>query len=228
MQQSDKIDLIAKALRSAQAEMPHAAFDGENKFFKKADGTNSRYATMKSIISAWDEVADKHGLSYTQMGSVIDGLPVLCTQIMHESGQWIRGEYLLTAKQNDPQSLGSAMTYARRYCLAAAAGIIADDDDDGNAAQGLKPAEKPAKVPEPPKPENPHAKLAKDLHEAFKKAKNVTGVTALKKARKADLELLQNEFPEGFRYINNFANQLIESFGPDDIPVEFKDVTYAG
>jgi hypothetical protein len=49
---------------------------------------------------------------------------------MHESGQWISGRYpLKPVKADDPQAMGSAMTYARRYTLAAILGIVTEDDD---------------------------------------------------------------------------------------------------
>ena len=56
------------------------------------------------------------------------------TILAHESGQWIQSELCMPLAKNDPQGVGSAITYGRRYGLAAIVGIVADDDDDGNAA----------------------------------------------------------------------------------------------
>jgi len=55
--------------------------------------------------------------------------------LMHSSGEWISGELEMNPVKNDPQGIGSAITYARRYTLAGIAGI-ATEDDDGNAASG--------------------------------------------------------------------------------------------
>ena len=55
------------------------------------------------------------------------------TRLMHASGQWIEGETPILNKDNNPQAFGSAMTYAKRYALAAIVGV-ATDDDDGQVA----------------------------------------------------------------------------------------------
>ena len=68
-----------------------------------------------------------------------EGLAGVETIIMHESGEFISGEFLLKCSKNDPQGMGSAITYARRYGLQSACGIPSEDDD-GNAASAKKPA----------------------------------------------------------------------------------------
>jgi hypothetical protein len=55
------------------------------------------------------------------------------------------GGYALNPTKNDPQGMGSAVTYARRYTLGATLGIVTEDDDDGNAASAPRP--QPAKQP---------------------------------------------------------------------------------
>jgi hypothetical protein len=57
---------------------------------------------------------------------------------MHASGESISGRYPLRPQQQTPQGYGSALTYARRYALAAMVGVVADEDDDGNAASGRR------------------------------------------------------------------------------------------
>ena len=64
---------------------------------------------------------------------------------MHESGEWISGRLRVTPVKDDPQGLGSAITYGRRYGLAAIVGV-APEDDDGNAAS--QPAPKSATKPQ--------------------------------------------------------------------------------
>jgi hypothetical protein len=76
------------------------------------------------------------------------GVDGLTTTLRHISGESISGVYPVNPVKNDPQSIGSALTYSRRYSLMAMLGIVADDDDDGNAAtqpvkQLLKPKVKP-------------------------------------------------------------------------------------
>lgn len=77
----------------------------------------------------------KHGIAlvqYTQIGSA--GF-YLVTRLMHESGEIIESRYPLPENTEKPQQMGSAITYARRYMMAAICGITAEEDDDGNAAQ---------------------------------------------------------------------------------------------
>ena len=60
------------------------------------------------------------------------------TMLIHKSGEWISGYLPIKPKVDDPQGMGSAITYARRYALSAMLGIVADDDDDAEIAQARK------------------------------------------------------------------------------------------
>jgi hypothetical protein len=59
---------------------------------------------------------------------------------MHTSGEYFQAEFEIAPAKNDPQGVGSAITYQKRYALAAVLGLkIQDEDDDGNAASGNTP-----------------------------------------------------------------------------------------
>src|SRR6202008_4399225 len=60
----------------------------------------------------------------------------MTTRLLHESGEWMEGTLVMPLPKQDPQGFGSAMTYARRYALAAITGLY-QDDDDGNAGSGV-------------------------------------------------------------------------------------------
>lgn len=76
-----------------------------------------------------------NGLAVVQMPETMGDRNYLVTTLAHSSGEWMRSRWQITATKNDPQSLGSALTYFRRYSLCAAVGITAEnEDDDGNAA----------------------------------------------------------------------------------------------
>lgn len=135
--QSESINELASALSKAQGEFDHAKKDVNNAFFK------SKYADLASCIDAARVQLSKHGLSVVQVTSMDNGSMMLETRLLHSSGQWIGGIYPINPVKNDPQGLGSAITYARRYCFCAITGI-ASDDDDGNAASGNQ-----SKVSEP-------------------------------------------------------------------------------
>jgi hypothetical protein len=127
---SEQINEIAKALSVAQAKITGAIKDTQNPHYK------SFFADLASVMDAIRTPFAESGLSYTQTTRITEnGGVVLVTTVMHHSGQWLAGEYPVIPIKNDPQGLGSAMTYARRYTLSAVAGV-AQVDDDGEAAMG--------------------------------------------------------------------------------------------
>lgn len=128
--QSQETKNIAMALSKAQSEYNKIVKDGENPFF------NSKYATLGACIDATRDALAKNGIAIVQGSKVIDGKNVLETTLLHTSGEWISGEYLLTPTKAEPQPMGAAMTYARRYALCGMLNV-ASEDDDGNQAQGL-------------------------------------------------------------------------------------------
>lgn len=134
---STELGALAKALALAQGEIRAAEKDRANPFF------NSTYATLASVWDACRAPLSSHGLSITQQ-PVNDADRVgVVTTLLHDSGQWMRSTLWAKPKDGSPQSLGSAITYLRRYALAAAVGV-APDDDDGNAAQNGTPGAAPA------------------------------------------------------------------------------------
>jgi hypothetical protein len=93
----------------------------------------SKYADLASVWDACRVPLSKHGLAVLQPVRA-DGPSVTVTTILaHSSGEWISESLTMTAQQNTPQAVGSAITYGRRYGLSSMVGI-APDDDDGNAA----------------------------------------------------------------------------------------------
>lgn len=126
--QSEKVDLIVKALIKAKSQIEPVEKNKVNPFF------GSKYSTLDAVEAAVRSPLSLNGLAITQTTAVVAGQAVLETTLWHESGQWISGQYPLNPTKNDPQGLGSAMTYARRYTLSAILGLVSDEDDDGAAA----------------------------------------------------------------------------------------------
>jgi hypothetical protein len=112
--------------------MSTAKKDSANPFFK------SSYADLAACWEACRTPLSSNGLAiiqttrHTQTGDV----QVISTLAHAESGEWIKGVLTIKPVKADPQGIGSALTYARRYALCAMVGIAPDDDDDGEAAMG--------------------------------------------------------------------------------------------
>jgi hypothetical protein len=121
---------LAEALAAAQGELHSAKKDTANPFFK------SKYADLHSVWEACRAALSKHSLAVVQTLDVMGekSQPVLMTMLIHKSGEFISSTYPIKPIKDDPQGVGSAITYARRYSLAAMVGVVADEDDDGEAA----------------------------------------------------------------------------------------------
>ncbi|MDD3021832.1 MAG: ERF family protein [Alphaproteobacteria bacterium] len=129
MLKSESIKSIAKALSDFQAEVKNPANSADNPFFK------SKYAPLNEILNDVRPLLAKNGLSILQFPSGDGQNIIVTTTLLHESGEWIESDPLvLKATKADAQGAGSAITYARRYAVAAILGISSEDDDDGNVA----------------------------------------------------------------------------------------------
>jgi len=93
-------------------------------------------AITPSILEAIQKPLEESGLCFSQMP---DGEGLTTLLIHSESGEYLQSTYKMAPVKTDPQSLGSAITYARRYALGAILGLNIDTDDDGNTASNLAP-----------------------------------------------------------------------------------------
>jgi len=119
---------LDEALANAQGEIYPATKDKENEFF------DSKYADLAGAWKACREALSKHKISVTQWPiHSTDGRLHLMTRLAH-AGEWMTGYFSIPVQKNDAHGMGSAVTYARRFGLMAALGLVADEDDDGNGA----------------------------------------------------------------------------------------------
>ena len=143
MQKSEDITKLAQALVEAQKEISGAAKDKTNPHFK------SKYADLSSVSDACKKPLNDHGIAFIQTAEPSDpGTLTLTTSLIHESGQWIAGTCTMPVQQATPQAYGSALTYARRYGLAAMVGVC-PEDDDAESAEGRNGHRPPARQPAP-------------------------------------------------------------------------------
>jgi len=124
METSPTLAKLAEALGVFHLEVKPVKKSAENPFFK------SSYADLSSILAVQAPLL-KAKLSFVQFPV---GENTLTTMLMHESGEWMRSNYTLKPVKADPQSAGSAITYARRYALGAILGLSTEEDDDGAKA----------------------------------------------------------------------------------------------
>ncbi len=150
MQRSTDVNELAAALAKAQGQIQDAKKDSSNPFF------HSKYADLASVWEACRTPLSSNGLAVVQTIEMKDGKRTLETTLIHSSGQWIASQLDLVPKEETAQSIGSAITYNRRYALSALVGVCPDDDDGEDAmARGkatVRPAESKDTTPKPAAP----------------------------------------------------------------------------
>ena len=174
MERSETINALAAALAAAQGKIENASKDSANPYFR------SRYADLASIWDAIRGPLSEHGLAVVQPVRVEGSSVTVTTLLAHASGQWISSDLTMTAqrqmkdgggweKLDSPQAIGSCITYARRYALAAMAGV-APEDDDGEGAQGLRQEQQQRQAPAPSAPqEKPARSVPGQLVQVFER-----------------------------------------------------------
>lgn len=152
--QPNRKDALHASLVAAKSAMGALVRDASNPHFK------SKYATLANCIDVVVPALHAHGLVLVERldHKYYDDINVLHLHmsVVHvESGQSVESSYPIMAKDMDnPQHLGSAITYARRYLLQTMAGL-APEDDDGNAASGHTHAKAARTQPAPSKAVDP-------------------------------------------------------------------------
>lgn len=150
---SQEISKLAKALIAVQRELSPAMKDAKNPF------VNSHYASLNSVMQSCREALLQNGIWLTQLPvpapvELGAGYIGLVTKLTHaESGQWQSSFIVAPLPKNDPQGMGSALTYCRRYALTAMLGIVTEDDDGEGARADIRQPTKSRKT-EIQKPKN--------------------------------------------------------------------------
>ena len=141
---SPELDQLATALALAQGSMQGAVKDRTNPAFK------SSYADLASTWDACRVALSTNGLAVSQHpGRLEDGSVTVTTMLLHRSGQHISSICSALPRDASPASVGSVVTYLRRYGLAAAVGVSPEDDDGQAASQPAAPYAPAQRVPAP-------------------------------------------------------------------------------
>ena len=148
---SDDITKLLAALSKFQGAVKAAV--------KGKEGYGYKYADIAAVVAVAQEPLAKNGLCVTHITVPVNGRTCLRTILGHESGQWILGDYPLIPVKNDPQAIGSAVTYARRYNFMAILGLPVADDDARSAMPDKKDSPK-ARVKKPVVPAKAEGELS--------------------------------------------------------------------
>lgn len=149
MDKSEEIDKLATALAKFQGSLEQPSLNSEVKVKTKTGGEYKfKYADLSECKRAAKQPLADNELSVCQL---IEDDYSIRTILLHSSGQWISSKVRMPSNTADAQSIGSAITYAKRYAFCAILGIVADDDEDaniasGNTAQKEQPLEQPKKT----------------------------------------------------------------------------------
>ncbi len=159
-EQSAEIDKIAPAFVKAQKKIATVHKDKTANIPGKDGkrGFNYTYADLAACFDAVRDALHENGLAVMQAPSFDTGVVSVSTQLIHESGQWFRSTLGIPGGR-DSQSVGSAITYGRRYGLCSMVGLVADVDDDGGGAMPDdddkgKSQQPPKSPPRTDRPEN--------------------------------------------------------------------------
>ena len=174
-----ELDKLAPAVVAMQAALSPVDKSASNPFFK------SKYAPLPEVRAAMQPILAANKLALVTMPTIIDGQNGLHFYLLHASGQYLEGQWLLTPAKRDPQGEGADTTYKRRFGEMAITGLVADDDDDGHYASQPRPQAAKAVAPPAKKTEADHKRdelrayaILKDLDLAKVAAKFAQVVTS--------------------------------------------------
>lgn len=143
MERSENINELAMALAKFQGQLEQPSLNSEVSVKTNTGGTYKfKYADLAECKRAAKKPLEDNGLSVCQL--IEDDCSVR-TILLHSSGQFLTSKVKMPFNANNAQSIGSAITYAKRYSYCAILGIVADDDEDANIACGNTAQKEPAK-----------------------------------------------------------------------------------
>lgn len=183
MERSEKITELTKGMFKFHTLVGKIAKDAKNPFFK------SNYASLSHILEEISEPLQQAGLVITQWPN---GTKLTTILIHAESGEFLQSDYEMpVAKQNDPQALGSAISYARRYAVSSILSLNIDDDD-ANRASGKAPDNSKKKTSTPTLPDKPWLNKGDQLDKAIEYLKGGGTIEVIKKKYAISKEVMDS------------------------------------
>jgi len=199
---------LIQSIADFQKSAPIILKSATNPFFK------SKYADLPAVWHTIKDLMAENGLAVVNLNVIIEGQEYLETRIYHTGGEFISSVSKLAPVKSDPQSVGSAITYMRRYALMSLLGLVADDDDDANAASGKAAPVKP-KAPEPSAEEKAARdgaiERSKPIADALKSSKDLVQLDMVLKLQKDVIDKLPEDLK---KRILDIAEQKRIGFSP--------------
>ena len=161
---SESVAALAAALAKAQAELvnPEKSLTATIRSGRAGEGEqNFRYAPLASGLDIIRKTLGQHEIATVQTTAIdqVAGIVNLTTMLAHASGEWIASDWPVcpVAETANPQRMGAALTYARRYALFTLVGIAGEDDLDApdlcaappSPPKGPSPSSRPGTDPKP-------------------------------------------------------------------------------
>lgn len=205
---------LAKAFIVAQQAMDTVGKASVNPFFSTADKV-SRYADLADVVRAVVPALNGAGVGVMQFPAFDGALVSVTTVLVHDSGSSVTSTLHLRPSKTDPQGVGSAITYGRRYGLLAVTGV-APEDDDGNAASGPVAREEAKRVePSPPT----LAQRADKLEATLKAVKTAADLDKAYKLASGLMAELDQKDPERFEGVKALHAKRDLELAPKAEPV---------
>lgn len=153
MRHSAEIDQLFAAIAEARAQPGWGDIEKSKtaRIESRREGGRSysyEYETLADVIAATEPFLSKTGVVTTQLPFVGERSTTIRTMMVHKSGQWFSNDLIAVIPMPDPQGVGSAISYLRRYALKAVHNVSAHDDDDDATASQRQP-EKRQEAPRP-------------------------------------------------------------------------------
>jgi len=206
MKKSETIGELAKALSTAQGAFPVITKDMTARVTSKRTGQSFEYdyVDLAAIVKATKQALAANNIAVVQSAEVFDSHFQVTTLLLHSSGEWVESDGPPMPLFEQPQEMGSAWSYARRYGVIAAVFVApAEEDDDAQAAQTQTEAAAPA--PAPVAEQRPR-----------ERAQSTTQIDAKRKAYFANADKLGVEGEDAKNFAKDFAE--VEHF--NDLTVD--------
>lgn len=229
---SEQIGELAIALAAAQSEFTaiERRFTAKVKSKKGEDSSYTyKYADLDTVLQAVRPALSNHQLALMQFPTTRKDALTVMTMLVHgPSQQWVRNHLTVGCFGTDPQEIGSAETYARRYGLCALIGVAATqggDDDGERASRGARRAEEPP-APAPRRSQQQAQQAPAPSQTPARQSDNIVHVGTIRSTRMHGtafmVEMTSRTSKDGFVCATRDATlrQLLEKHAKDGDTVE--------